>query len=402
MYIVYFAQTNLPNDKSHSVQILNNARMMAEHGVEIDLYVRKLRGTAEEVLAAYGLTPHPNLKLMALPCQKGRPGRWHGRRFWWHIWKLMLGHALRGRKPIYYSRGTAKILEMLCKMAPLAKLLGRPIYYEVHNIQYLDLFENHAGRYGKGEELERYITERRNLEARVYRHLSGIMTLTRRLENLLHRDFDVQCPILITPSGATPPTQTPAPIGGRPHAITYVGNLYAFNGVQVLIEAMQYLPNEHLTVVGGGSDQDIARCRDLIAKLGLEDRVTMKGFVPHHEALEIMRQSKTLLVPLLESGKDDRVSWISPGKMFEYMASGGAIVCSDIPSLTEIIQHESNGLTCKPNDPRALADTLARLLSAPDLAQRLADQAFIDLQKYTFQTRVSRILAFIEKHTPSK
>ena len=46
----------------------------------------------------------------------------------------------------------------------------------------------------------------------------------------------------------------------------------------------------------------------------------------------------------------DTSRWMSPMKMFEYMAAGQAIVASDLPVLREILVHKHNAILTKADD----------------------------------------------------
>ena len=52
-----------------------------------------------------------------------------------------------------------------------------------------------------------------------------------------------------------------------------------------------------------------------------------------------------------------------PNAVLEYMASGCAVVASDLPSLQEVIQHNENGMLVDPNDTENFQETLTLLLT---------------------------------------
>jgi len=88
--------------------------------------------------------------------------------------------------------------------------------------------------------------------------------------------------------------------------------------------------------------------------------------------------------------------YMSPLKMFEYMASGRPIVTSDLPSVREIL-NENNAIFVKPEDPEDLARGIKTALEDKELAQRVSQQAFEDVQFYTWTKRAERIVRFIKE-----
>jgi len=82
----------------------------------------------------------------------------------------------------------------------------------------------------------------------------------------------------------------------------------------------------------------------------------------------------------------------SPMKIFEYMASGTPIVASDLPATAEVLRDEHNALLVPAGDPSALAEALRRLRDDRALGERLARQAGLDVQRFTWEVRAKRIL----------
>jgi glycosyltransferase involved in cell wall biosynthesis len=82
---------------------------------------------------------------------------------------------------------------------------------------------------------------------------------------------------------------------------------------------------------------------------------------------------------------------MSPLKLFEYMASQRPIISSDLPSVREILD-ESNCLFCKPDNHKDLAVKILKLIKDSELSKKIANKAFRDVQKYTWDRRVKKIL----------
>lgn len=88
-------------------------------------------------------------------------------------------------------------------------------------------------------------------------------------------------------------------------------------------------------------------------------------------------------------------SFTSPLKLFEYMAARVPIVASDLPSTREILCDGVNALLVQPNNPRALADGIQKILNDSQLAERLAQNAYEDVSGYTWEKRAERIIHFL-------
>jgi glycosyltransferase involved in cell wall biosynthesis len=102
-----------------------------------------------------------------------------------------------------------------------------------------------------------------------------------------------------------------------------------------------------------------------------------------------------LLVPYQKSvliqGRLDTAQWMSPLKVFEYMASRRPMVISDLPVLREVV-NERNAIIVPPDDMDQWRQALVRLRD-PALRQRVADAAYADfVAHHTWHQRAQSVL----------
>ena len=82
--------------------------------------------------------------------------------------------------------------------------------------------------------------------------------------------------------------------------------------------------------------------------------------------------------------------------MFEYMAAGKPIICSDLPVLREVMVNEHNCLLCAPDDPAQWVVAIGRLEENLELRKQLGEQAHADFRSnYTWRKRAERLLVAI-------
>jgi glycosyltransferase involved in cell wall biosynthesis len=157
------------------------------------------------------------------------------------------------------------------------------------------------------------------------------------------------------------------------------------------------LPDTHLLLVGGG-EEDRARLRNLEAFAAARDRIRFQDQVPPDEVPLYLRAADVLVLP--NSGRF-AISrhYTSPMKLFEYMAAGRPMVASDLPSLREVLNHEENALLVPPEDPKALAQAIIRLLTDPSLKDRLVASAAGNVIRYGWPQRAMGILEFMKTRT---
>ena len=164
------------------------------------------------------------------------------------------------------------------------------------------------------------------------------------------------------PNGHTP--------GDQP-LILAVGQLAERKGFTQLVEACRIL-NEHgigfqCQIIGQGAQRQLLA--DMIARLSLDDCVTLCGALPHEEVIERYKRASMFVMPCIQS-EDGNLDGI-PNVLLEAMAMQVPVVSTRISAIPELILNNSNGLLVEPNDPAALAEAMETLLESPQQALRL-------------------------------
>jgi glycosyltransferase involved in cell wall biosynthesis len=173
--------------------------------------------------------------------------------------------------------------------------------------------------------------------------------------------------------------------------IMFVGSFYEWHDVATLLDAFAHVlaeyPGALLVLIGDGSQRPAMEHR--AAELGVAHAVKFTGLVAHADVPELMAAADVAVVPypLMQSDL-----WLSPLKLFEYMATGAAVIASKAGQLADVVQDGSNGLLVPPGDTSALAAALMRLIADPNLRARLGQQAREDaVRKYSWEHYVSRL-----------
>jgi len=186
----------------------------------------------------------------------------------------------------------------------------------------------------------------------------------------------------------------PEAVGTWQATCAYFGHLYPGRGIEI-IEAMAEARPGVLFLVFGGNDADVAQRRGVNTLSNL----FFIGHLPHAVARQVMVVADILLMPYQDSvsigvAGHDTARWMSPMKMFEYLAAGVPIISSSLPVLCEVLEDERNALLVHPSDPDAWVSALDRLVADPVLSLRLGDAGHADyLAHYTWDQRASALLA---------
>jgi glycosyltransferase involved in cell wall biosynthesis len=217
-------------------------------------------------------------------------------------------------------------------------------------------------------------------ESRAYRHARAVFVNYHAVDRLLHESFGPDIPIRHLPYASenafvypdlctlpVPDTVARLRASGVP-LIVAVSRHDPRKGLAVLLRALALLAAEgrpfRACLVGRG--QLLGFHRSLAAQLGLQDLVTIEGFVP--ESYAYLRHADVFVLPSLEEGSGS-VS------LLEAMQAGAAIVATRIDGIPEDVTDGESGLLVPAGDESALAGALSRLLGDAPLRQRLAARA---------------------------
>ena len=150
-----------------------------------------------------------------------------------------------------------------------------------------------------------------------------------------------------------------------PNLLLFVGALLRGKGLDLLLEAMRMLPRPtRLEVVGTGSQEGLYR--DLVARLGLADRVLFRGRLNQQELAECYGRALCLVVP---SRTPETFGLVGP----EAMLSGMPVVAAAVGGVGEWLHDGETGLAFASGDVGGLAAALRTLLADPARAAELGD-----------------------------
>ncbi len=372
MRILYLSISYVPSRRASSVHVMKMCAALARQGHEVTLVTKRCpprqEPGVEDDFDFYGVAPGFALLKLPRPAAPGG-GVLH---------TLALARLLAAERreiDLVYGRDPVG--------TRLAAALGLPVVFEAHAPP--------AG--GLSRRLHRGI-----FAARGFRRLVVISAaLAERFEAL------PACPpperLRVAHDAADPLTDGREP--GAPAAVTnrpgphlgYVGHLYPGKGAKTLAELARRLPQCAVHVVGGAS-ADLAR----LSAEALPENLVLHGFVAPSDLPSYYRAFDLLLMPYgrrVEGalGRTDISAWMSPLKMFEYMASGRPIVSSDLPVLREVLDDGRNALLAPPGDADAWEAAVRRLLADADLGRRLAAAALADFERrHTWDVRAREVL----------
>jgi glycosyltransferase involved in cell wall biosynthesis len=156
--------------------------------------------------------------------------------------------------------------------------------------------------------------------------------------------------------------------------------------VDLVVRAFSHIQKQsqvaRLCLLGRGPAE--SHIRSLVDELGL-DGVAFAGTIPRREIGRVYDRNDIFI----NASRVDNM----PVSILEAFASGTPVVTTAPEGIGYIVEHERTGLLCDPGDWLALAENALRLLREPELAQRIANNAYEESRRYRWESVRSQWLA---------
>ena len=394
MKLIYISNARIPSEKAHSYQILkmcealsmNSASTLLLHPFRVNTPLMK---QVEDIYKYYGLKR--NFSIKTLPAldipilQKISSKLWfYLRHSIYSIAVFITIVATHLRKDfIIYSRDKLSILPIL----KFKRMLGIKIFYEGHVFP--------------GSHVEKLVKQ--------FKKLDGLIVITEQLKRMYTEAGIPEYKILVAPDGvdlekfqirlSKDEARNQLGLPKDKKIIGYTGRFHTLGeekGIPEAIMAMEFLPDDNvcLCLVGGPLDV-VPQYLNLAKEHNVPDeKLIFVDHVPNVEVPIYLKAFDICIIPF--PWTQHYAYYTSPLKLFEYMASGRPIVATDLPSIREILTDGVNAILVKPDEPEDLAEGIKKVLKDKVLAERFAQQALIDVEKYSWKKRAEKILKFIE------
>lgn len=371
MKIGCISPSRVPSNTANSIQVMKVCQSLVEIGHEVALWVP---GTAHapwaELSRVYGLR-NP-FEVSWLP-SKPRLKRYD-------FSASAVNKAVKWKADVIYT--------WLPQAAVLGQMRVLPVVLEVH--------DRPTGKLGP-----RLLKWSLKMHGR-----KRLAVITHALAGVLEKEFNLildEKNLVIAPNGVDlarfedlpDPAAARRQLGLPAERVTavYTGHLYTGRGIELLFGLAQAFPQVHFLLVGGNPDAVECR-RQQAAEAGLEN-FTLTGFVENQQLPLFQAAGDVLLMPygrvIAGSSGGNSADICSPMKMFEYMASGRAILCSDLPVFHEVL-NDQNAVFCEVENLDSWKAGMTNLVDNPDMMKNLGRQVKIDAMRYTWNSRSQTIL----------
>jgi len=365
MRIAYLAYTPMPSNKASGINIMKMCQAFAELGHEVRLYNPRIlpHTTSSDLATFYGIGESISI------CRLPRPrNRLKGLIRYGHSYRRLIQSF---RPNLLYMRDHGAKIYIPCR-------LQTEKIFEAH-LLHLD---------------NRYIQE---LQQDPFLRQFVVIS------SALKHDYARYYPALLSKisvhhDGANLTTLPDSSVNARflksqKVNVAYIGNLYPGKGMELIQKLLPIADFCHFHIIGGkGNELGLwqQRCSD-------SENITFYGFLSPAVVESMRSQFDCFLAPfqanVMVGPGTDAAKWMSPLKIFEYMASGKPIIASDLPVIREVLENEVNALLCRPDNPLDWLLALRRVRDEQERCAEIAENALEVIRaNYTWLERARRIL----------
>ena len=154
--------------------------------------------------------------------------------------------------------------------------------------------------------------------------------------------------------------------GGADDYYMFVGRVAHEKGLRTLIDVAVTVDSCKLKIVGNGPL--LEELTEYVSSIDKNDLIEFMGYKNREEIIDLYNNCKFVVVPS---------EWYEPSGLiiFEAFAFGKPVIGSRIGGITELVKDAERGLIFEPGDKEDLSAAIRYLLSNPDLADGMGENA---------------------------
>lgn len=375
---LYISPSSLPSRSANSIHVISQCVALAELGIDVTLVARRIdynrSKLREKISDAYGVdVARVHLATVYSPLGRFNQLAIAIRALFWFLHNP--------RPQIVLSRNLIASWLVAC-------VLKQPLLYEVHELEL-----------GWRRKIQRAIVARSNvttitISSKLKQMLAEHVGLSPTRSIVLHDAATVRSvSVLDSYKSSALEEFLGFKLAGWKSRVGYFGQILPGRGVEVIQHLAAARP-DILFLIFGGDEREVLN----LQATNVLNNLKFMGHIQHKKAQNLMAACDILLMPYQRSVSigvraRDTAQWMSPLKMFEYLASGSAIISSDLPVLREVLTDNKTALLADPESIDDWLRQLDKLVSDPNLRLSLGKtgrEAY--LQLYTWERRAQTIL----------
>lgn len=374
MKILYLSQSEIPSSSANSIHVMYMCKALSKSHNKVDLVTQNLKKKIikKNIFKIYNIKKTNKLNINI--CNVPRYGLIREAKYFLTIIRLIF----KNKYDIIYSRNIyASFLLSFLNYKTILELHSPPVKFAKYCFK----------KILKTNSIKCLITISNNLDKHIKKYFklqSVPHFVVRDSANLLEGRF------------------TNSKYKILKNSVGYVGSLFKGRGIDLIIQMANQCPENNFYIIGGDNDQINYWKKNVDQK-----NLFFLGHLDHYIACRLLKKFDILIAPYQDKvyvhGSDlkdlkkseptlETSQFMSPLKIFEYMAAKKPIITSDMKVLREFLNH-SNSILCDSNNIDQWVRAIKKLNKSKNYKNKIAKKAHYDfLKNFTWIKRAEKIL----------
>ena len=233
-----------------------------------------------------------------------------------------------------------------------------------------------------------------NIEQWIFPNLKNMITVSNQIAEEYTKKYKNNITVirnLPTKAKAFYPVKNIKKEGSK--LIVYQGAVNVNRGIEPLVEAMQYIKNAHLCIIGDGDvfDGIVTKVLDL----KLQDKITLLGKVPFELLPHYTFQAD--LGVSLEENVGLNYKYALPNKLFDYINAGVPVLTSNLPEMEAVVVKYHVGETISSINATTIAEKINELLNNNEKLLLYAANCLKVKEELCWENEEQKLYAFIKE-----
>lgn len=299
---------------------------------------------------------------------------------------VLFKKAIRERADIYHLHDPELIFVGL-----FFRIIGKKVVYDVHE----DIPATILNKYWIWKPLRKFISKSFDfLEKLSSRFFSAVITATPAITNRFTNSSINALTVQNFPKIEELTFVEDLEVSKIENIVVFTGGITEKRGIIEMVKAVGSVPENYqlkFSLAGSFSSRKLLNRVQGIKGWG---SVHFYGWVDRPRMLKILAKAKAGL--LLYHPAPNHIN-AQPNKMFEYMAAGLPVICSDFPLWKEIIDKNKCGLTVDPQNPSEIGQAIKYILDNPEKATEMGKNGReAVLSKYNWSNEEKKLINLYE------
>lgn len=239
----------------------------------------------------------------------------------------------------------------------------------------------------------------KTIERRIFPKLKDVITVNESIARLYEEEYNVKVNVVrnIPRLVEIHSTETRSSLGlpVDKHIVLMQGaGINIQRGAEEAVEAMQYLTDCVLLIIGGGDVLDLLK--EKVRELNLQDKVF---FIPK-QSYKRLREYTSKADIGLTIDKDTNLNYrfSLPNKLFDFIHSGLPVLASRLPEISRIIERYNLGNFIDNHDPQHISEKIKSMLADSSKMEEYKANALIAARELNWQNEEKVLINIYRKY----